>query len=331
MEALPVHENTALTFGPVPSRRLGRSLGINNIPPKICSYACVYCQVGATTRARADRRPYFRPSDIANAATRRLQAAREAGESVDYLTFVPDGEPTLDAALGWEIDLLRPLGVKIAVITNATLLDRPDVREDLRKADWVSLKVDAVAEATWRRVNCPHRGLSLPALLEGMLAFAREYAGELVTETMLVSGVNEGEADLEAVAQFLAVLNPATAYVSVPTRPPARPWAHVPSIEAVTRAGSLLRQRLAHVVCLTEEEDAPFVSTGDVAEDILGITAVHPMTEDALRCLLEERHAAWSLVDDLLGQGRLAVVEHEGRRFYRRVSISERLEGGSYA
>lgn len=318
MQAASAHEGPALTFGPVPSRRLGRSLGINNIPPKVCSYACVYCQVGATTRASVERQPCYPPEQIVASATRRLQAARAAGERVDYLTFVADGEPTLDVALGQEIDGLRPLGVPIAVITNATLLDRPEVRDDLRQADWVSLKVDAVSEAAWRKVNCPHRKLRLHAIQDAMRTFAREYSGELVTETMLVAGSNDSEAELKAVAAFLAALGPARAYLSLPTRPPARPWVQAPPLEVVARASAILREGITEVVCLSEDEEASFVSTDNVAEDLLGITAVHPMAEDAVRRLLEERHAEWSVVATLLEQGRLVAIEHGGRRFYRR-------------
>jgi len=107
-----------LTFGPVPSRRLGQSLGINNIPPKICSYSCVYCQVGRTLHMQAERKAFYKPEEILKAVERKVKDAKNKGEGIDYLTFVPDGEPTLDINLGKEIELLKQLGIKIAVITN---------------------------------------------------------------------------------------------------------------------------------------------------------------------------------------------------------------------
>ncbi|HSL41575.1 MAG TPA: radical SAM protein, partial [Desulforhopalus sp.] len=110
-----------MIFGPVPSRRLGRSLGINNIPPKICSYACLYCQVGRTTRMTIDRQEFFRPEEILAAVQAKLEETAQAGEPVDYLSFVPDGEPTLDINLERTIALLRPLKIPIAVITNTSL------------------------------------------------------------------------------------------------------------------------------------------------------------------------------------------------------------------
>ncbi|MFO7742846.1 MAG: radical SAM protein, partial [Anaerolineae bacterium] len=132
-----------IAFGPVPSRRLGRSLGINNIPPKICTYSCAYCQLGRTIKMEVERRPFYEPEDILRHVQDKVEKSEGAGEAIDYLTFVPDGEPTLDANLGHEIELLQPLGIKIAVISNASLVWREDVREELGQADWVSLKVDA--------------------------------------------------------------------------------------------------------------------------------------------------------------------------------------------
>ncbi len=117
-----------LVFGPVPSRRLGRSLGVNNVPMKTCSYSCVYCQLGATKQTGVERRTFHVPETIASAVGARVEALRERGEGIDYLSFVPDGEPTLDAGLGQEIELLRPLGLPVAVMTNASLLWKPDER-----------------------------------------------------------------------------------------------------------------------------------------------------------------------------------------------------------
>ena len=137
-----------LVFGPVPSRRLGRSLGVNNIPAKICSYSCVYCQLGATIKISIERRPFYDPEKIFKEVKEKI---KDVG--VDYISFVPDGEPTLDINLGKEIEMLKSLNHKIAVLTNGSLIFREDVRKDLSKADLVSLKVDAVSEDLWRKIN----------------------------------------------------------------------------------------------------------------------------------------------------------------------------------
>jgi wyosine [tRNA(Phe)-imidazoG37] synthetase (radical SAM superfamily) len=113
-------------------------------------------------------RCFYPPERIAEAVAGRLKRLRDRGESVDYLTFVPDGEPTLDAGLGEAIDLLRPFDIPVAVISNASLLWREEVRANLGRADWVSVKVDAADEAIWRRINRPDPGLALDVVLDGI-------------------------------------------------------------------------------------------------------------------------------------------------------------------
>jgi wyosine [tRNA(Phe)-imidazoG37] synthetase (radical SAM superfamily) len=307
-----------IAFGPVPSRRLGRSLGINNIPPKICTYSCVYCQLGRTLKMQVQRQAFYEPGEILSAVSDKVEKVREADEAINYLTFVPDGEPTLDINLGREIELLKALDLPIAVITNASLIWRQDVRTDLMAADWVSLKVDAVEEVVWRRIDRPHGRLDLPSILEGFLAFARNYRGELVTETLLVAGVNDGQRHLKALAGFLARLQPARAYLSIPTRPPAEPWAQAPDEQVVNRAYHILGKEVEQVEYLIGYEGNAFAFTGDVVEDLLSITAVHPMREDAVSTLLARAGAGWPVVQRLVAQDHLAEAEYEGHKFYLR-------------
>jgi len=313
-----------IAFGPVPSRRLGQSLGINHIPPKTCTYSCVYCQVGHASRLRVARRAFYEPEEVRRAVYAKVEAARAAGETIDYLTLVPDGEPTLDANLGRIIALLRPLGRPIAVISNSSLSERADVRVDLGAADWVSLKVDAVDEVAWRRINRPHGRLQLAAILEGMCDFAASFQGRLVTETMLVAGVNDGEQAIEAVARFLARLRPAVAYLAIPTRPPAEPWVRAPTEEVVNRAYQQLAAAVEHVELLAGYEGNAFAATGDVAEDLLSITAVHPMRREAVLSVLARAGADWTIVQHLIDQERLLMVSYEGQQFYLRKFIRER-------
>ena len=307
-----------IAFGPVPSRRLGRSLGINNIPPKICTFACVYCQLGRTLKMQVERCAFYRPEDIVGAVRDKVEKATASGESIDYLTFVPDGEPTLDANLGREIELLKPLGIKVAVITNSSLIWRADVREDLLGADWVSLKIDAAQEEVWRRIDRPHGSLRLAAVLDGMLEFAQDYTGELVTETMLARDVNDGEDHVREVAEFLARLAPARAYLSIPTRPPAEPRVGAPDEEEINRAYQILGDRVDHVEYLIGYEGNAFAFTGNVEDDLLSITSVHPMREDAVRAFLARAGAAWPVVRSLIDQDQLVETEYAGHRFYVR-------------
>ena len=307
-----------IAFGPVPSRRLGRSLGVNNIPPKVCTYACVYCQLGRTIKLQVNRRAFYEPGEIFEAVQDKVKRAREIGETIDYFTFVPDGEPTLDVNLGREIELLKPLGIKIAVITNASLIWREDVREALVRADWVSLKVDSTREEVWRRINRPHGILQLASILDGMLEFAKAYRGELATETMLVEGVNDGDDHVREVADFLARLKPAKAYLSVPTRPPAEEWVRPPDEEAINRAYQTLSKQVDQVEYLIGYEGNAFAFTGSVEEDLLSITAVHPMREEAVSEFLEKAGADWPVVRKLIAQGQLIEMEYDGLKFYMR-------------
>ncbi len=307
-----------IVFGPVPSRRLGRSLGVNNIPPKHCSYSCVYCQVGRTRHSTVERHTFYEPRDILAEARARLELLRAAGEKVDYLSFVPDGEPALDGNLGLSIELLRTLKVPVAVITNASLIDSREVRRELCLADWVSLKVDAAAERPWRRVNRPHRSLRLPALREGMLAFAAGFTGRLVTETMLVQGVNDAPEQLAETAGFLSRLGPAVAYISAPIRPPAESWVTAPEPGVVLQAYKMFTANGLSVELLTGSEGDDFRGSGSAEEDLLAITAVHPMRRQAVEGLLQRCGAGWSVVQDLLDRGRLAESRYEGETFYLR-------------
>jgi wyosine [tRNA(Phe)-imidazoG37] synthetase (radical SAM superfamily) len=307
-----------IAFGPVPSRRLGRSLGINNIPPKTCTYSCAYCQLGRTIRMQVGRRAFYEPQEILRSVQSKVERARDSGEPIDYLTFVPDGEPTLDANLGREIDLLRPLNIPIAVITNSSLIWREDVRDELAKADWVSLKVDAVREAIWRQVDRPHGRLQLHSILNGMLQFAGAHTGDLMTETMLIEGLNDGDDCVREVADFLARLQPARAYLSIPTRPPAEEWARPPKEEAINRAYQIVSDTVDHVEHLIGYEGNAFAFTGDIEEDLLSITAVHPMREDAVNEFLTRAGADWSAIHELIDQGRLVETDYGGRNFYMR-------------
>ena len=308
-----------IAFGPVPSRRLGKSLGVNNIPDKVCSFACVYCQIGRTLRMELERRAFYEPELVFEEVRRKVEEAEERNEKIDYITFVPDGEPTLDINLGKEAELLKTLRIPLAILTNSSLIWRGDVREDLLKFDFVSLKVDAVSEELWRRVDRPHKSLSLEKILEGMLEFRRAFKGKLVTETMLIDGIDYGD-EFERIADFLAELRPDIAYIAVPTRPPAEEWVKPAKEEVINRAFQAFAERLGEgrVEYLIGYEGNAFAFTGNVEEDLLSITSVHPMREDAVKEFLRKANADWSVVEKLLHGGRLIELEYDGKRFYMR-------------
>jgi len=307
-----------IAFGPVPSRRLGRSLGINNIPPKVCTYSCVYCQVGRTHTFQVERCPFYEPEDIFKSVRKQVKKAIKKGEPIDYLTFVSDGEPTLDVNLGYEIDLLKSLGIKIGIITNASLIFREDVRTDLMKADWVSLKFDSISKTSWRKINRPHRELELGLIIGGMVDFSENFRGKLVTETMLVQGISINTDILKEMADFLVRLNPVKAYLAIPTRPPAEIWVRPPAPEDINVVFQIFRAKLDQVEYLIGYEGNAFAFTGDVEEDLLSITSVHPMRESAVREFLKKAGADGSAVHQLIAQSKLVETEYEGQKFYLR-------------
>ncbi len=307
-----------IAFGPVPSRRLGRSLGINNIPPKICSYSCIYCQLGRTLNMRSERGGFYGPDEIFRDVKEKIQQARRRGETIDYLTFVPDGEPTLDLHLGEAIARLRKLGSKIAVITNSSTIWNKNVRDELGIADWVSLKLDALSPDVWRKINRPHGALSLDEILEGIIEFARAFKGELATETMLVQGLNDDPEEIEKIADFLASLKPRKSYIAVPIRPPAEQWVKAPEEYSINQAYQAIREKSIDTEYLVGYEGNAFAFTGNVEEDLLSITSVHPMREDAVLEFLKKAKADWSIVERLAGEGKLVETKYKNKIFYVR-------------
>jgi wyosine [tRNA(Phe)-imidazoG37] synthetase (radical SAM superfamily) len=274
--------------------------------------------VGKTVEMHVDRSHFYDAEEIYMDVKKKVEEAQKRGESIDYLTFVPDGEPTLDVNLARTIKLLKPLGYKIAVISNGSLLWREDVRADLAKADWVSIKIDSTIEKTWRRINRPQRTLKPEAIWRGSLEFADDYSGTLVTETMLVRGLNDSAKSFRKIAGFLNHVQPVKAYLSVPTRPPAEKWVSPPDEDVLNEAFQILNEKPFKVEYLIGYEGNAFAFTGNVEEDLLSITAVHPMRQDAVSEFLLRAGADWQIVHKLMAQSQLTEAEYKGNKFYVR-------------
>jgi len=313
-----VIEEKLIVFGPVPSRRLGQSLGINNIPPKICTYSCIYCQLGRTNNQKVQREYFYKPKEIKQVVKDKIKEARGRGEAIDYLTFVPDGEPTLDINLGKEIEILKTLDIKIAVITNSSLLWKKDVQDDLSKADCVSLKIDTVNENNWKKINRPHQSLNIGKVLSGLTEFSQDFRGELITETMLIKNINDDTKELEMISDFIEGLTPKKSYISIPTRPPAETWAKPASELDIFIAYQVLKERAIDVEFLTGYEGNAFAFTGNVEEDLLSITSVHPMREEGVSNFLSKAKAGWEIIEKLIKEDKLIEVEYRGKKFYMR-------------
>jgi len=313
-----VIEEKLIAFGPVPSRRLGQSLGINNIPPKICTYSCIYCQLGRTNNQIAQRKSFYKPKEIKQAVKDKIKEARKREEAIDYLTFVSDGEPTLDINLGKEIELLKTLDIRIAVITNASLLWKKDVQDDLSKVDCVSLKIDTVNENNWKKINRPHQSLNIDKVLSGLTEFSQDFRGKLITETMLIKNINDNTRELEMIADLIEGLNPKKSYISIPTRPPAEKWATPADEFDINMAYQVLKERAIDAEFLTGYEGNVFAFTGNVEKDLLSITSVHPMREEGVNNFLFKAKAGWGIIKRLIKEDKLVELEYKGKKFYMR-------------
>jgi wyosine [tRNA(Phe)-imidazoG37] synthetase (radical SAM superfamily) len=307
------------TFGPVPSRRLGRSLGINNIPPKFCSYACVYCQLGAPQKVTADPREFYDTVAISTEVLKVLGESAAGQNTIDYVTVVPDGEPTLDSNLGRLLQQIgQESGIPRAVITNGSLLFHPDVAQAVGQAEWVSVKIDAAGEQTWRRIDRPVRSLNFETVLDGIRSFRKSYNGFFATETMLVDGLNTSAEEVSGLIRIISGLEPDVAYLSVPTRPPAESWVTPPDeatileiYAAFTDAGIPTELNVTH-------EEGDFVADSDIENSILSITAVHPVRRDDMERLLASKGHSWSVIENLLASGSLLQKEYRGQTFFVR-------------
>jgi wyosine [tRNA(Phe)-imidazoG37] synthetase (radical SAM superfamily) len=313
-----MQEKTRRVYGPVPSRRLGKSLGVNNIPFKICTYSCIYCQLGRAVKVQAKRQEFYGPAELLEEAKRILSSIHHEEEYPDYITIVPDGEPTLDSNLDILIRKLQTLEIPVAVISNASLTHLPEVRNALLHADYVSLKIDTVNEETWRKINKPHRSLRLDEIISGIRSFADKYHGKLVTETMLLQGFNDSQKELEEIARFIESFRTDTVYLAIPTRPPAYREAIPADESALNRAYHIFREHSGHVELLTGYEGNAFSSTGNFREDLLSITAVHPMREDAVLGLLDKTNGNDDLLEGLIEENLIQKTYYGGYTYYLR-------------
>jgi len=246
-------------FGPVPSRRLGQSLGIKHVPLKYCTYECIYCQIGHTPDRRSEREEFYSPEVIILNVEQKIKDAKILGEQIDYITFVPDGEPTLDKNLGKIIDLIKPLGIKIAVITNSSLINDNEIQYDLNKADLVSFKIDAVSKYIWKAINRPQCNLDLKDILDGITDFSLNYKGKLIIETMLIDGINDKIEEIEKIADFVSKLNPDKSYISIPVKPPAIKWVRPASEHIINKAYHIFRKKGIKAEYLTGSEGSSIV------------------------------------------------------------------------
>jgi wyosine [tRNA(Phe)-imidazoG37] synthetase (radical SAM superfamily) len=302
-------------FGPVPSRRLGRSLGVDPLPFKTCNWNCIYCQLGRSCPLTA-RRIALPPARTIVEEVRAVIGSLPPG-SADWLTFVGSGEPTLHARLGWMIRQVKTFTrLPVAVITNGSTLYQGRVRRALYAADAVLPSLDAGSETAYRAINRPHPSFTFDRLVQGLLRFRSAYRGMLWIEVMLLRSINDSEHSLRELAALLLKIRPDEIHLSLPLRPPAESWVQPATTDALDRARAILGATTR--VLPPIPESAPLAGTANLLESILAIIARHPMEEDQLLRALGRWHPgeAAEALHWLATSGRAQAVQCAGRRFW---------------
>ena len=308
-------ESPKYVFGPVRSRRLGQSLGIDPIPLKTCNWNCVYCQLGRTVPLTNTRKHYAPVDEILGEVGQALAAQRPG--TIDWVTLVGSGEPLLHSGIGRMID-----GVKartddpVAVLTNGSLLYMKEVREQLAQADAVLPALDAGTPQLYRRLNRPHPDIGFDLLVEGLVAFRETYPGKLWLEVMLVRDLNDTEAALHDIAAIVRRIRPDEVHINTPDRPPAEPWVLVPNEAGLMRAKAILGD-VSRVVSPVKEV-ADLRDRDDVVEAVLSIIQRHPLTVSQLTHALGGRSSAKVLaaLRDLRESGRARLVRRHDANFW---------------
>lgn len=301
------------TFGPVPSRRLGLSLGVDVIPNKLCSLDCVYCEVGITDKRGLARKEYLPAKEI-------LAEVKEViaeYPQLDHITISGSGEPTLNSRIG---DIIRGIkqisNVPVAVLTNGTLLDNPDVRRDLMEADIVSPSLDAVSPDVFEKVDRPNPNLKIERIVEGIKQFRREYNGRMWIEILFVRGINDHDEEVLKMKQVLDEIQPEKIHLNTVVRPPAYAVAQPVSQLRMKEIQKILGDR-AEIIGAYHETHTTVAHNAD-SQAILALLKRRAMTVEQMKMSLAmEKEGIQTSLDQMLQSNDITSYTYNGEEYYQ--------------
>lgn len=303
-------------FGPVNSRRLGLSLGIDLLPAKICNFNCIYCEVGPTTIFTCERKEYTPTAEIIAEIDSFLATPGQAKPN-DVFTITASGEPTLHSGLGEIINHLKTrTALPVAVLTNGSLLYREDVRRDLEHADIVIPSLDSAREESFRKINRPAQCAKLQEIIEGLCLFARNFKGELWLEILLCKGTNDSEQDLAALRQALNDIKPTKIQLNSVIRPPLEEFAK-PLTEAALE--DISRQLPGSIEIIADFRKRKRANARSAKKtELLEMLQRRPCTEiDICEALNLDSNSTARLLQELMESGEIAHSAHRGKIYYQ--------------
>lgn len=302
-------------YGPVPSRRLGRSLGVDLVPFKTCTYDCIYCQLGHTSDQTTRRAGYVDQDRV----LAELKVKLEHAPLPNYVSLAGSGEPTLHAGIGELIAGIKRLTrVPVAVLTNGSLLWDPDVRKALMEADLVMPSLDAGNDATFQLVNRPHRDIAFDAVVDGLAAFSGQFRRLVWLEVMLVDGINAAEQEVRSIAALTRRIRPSRVQLNTVSRPPAEGCARAVPAEQLSRLAQCFGRSVEIISDVGSR--GPAGSGNDEVSDtsILALLSRRPCTADGIAAGLGLHiQVAAKRLDALAKSGAVVVQRRDEKSYYR--------------
>jgi len=266
-------------YGPVPSRRLGRSLGVDLVPFKTCSYDCIYCQLGRTTDKTTDLQEYV-PIDC---LLRELAERLQGGLRPDFIGLAGSGEPTLHVRIGEIIAGIKRLtSIPVAVLTNGSLLWRPEVRAGLSEADVVMPSLDVGHQATFERVNRPHPDISFERMVDGLVAFASDFKGRVWLEVFVLANISDRPDEIARIAAIADKMRPARVQLNTVSRPPAEASALVVAIDTLKGLGGLFSSPCQIIAESPAEPPAGVIESSSPEDEIVALVSRRPCTVEGI-------------------------------------------------